>query len=46
MKKRIHIHGGSREYTLDGANTFTLMKHNLLRHTYERHHAYYNVVLR
>jgi len=31
MKTKIHIHGGSREYTLDGANTFTLMKHKLLR---------------
>jgi len=27
--------GGSREYTLDGANTFTLMKHKLLRLTHE-----------
>jgi len=45
--RRGYIHGGSREYTLDGANTFTLMKHKLLRHTHERrHHAYYNVVLR
>jgi len=23
------------EYTHDGANTFTLMKHKLLRHTHE-----------
>jgi len=23
------------EYTLDGANIFTLMKHKLLRHTHE-----------
>ena len=29
------MHGGSREYTLDGANAFTLMKHKLLRHTHE-----------
>jgi len=35
------------EYTHDGANTFTLMKHKFLRHMHERrHHAYYNVVLR
>jgi len=31
------MHGGSREFTLDGANTFTLMKNKLF---------YYNVVLR
>jgi len=36
-----------RDYTLDGTNIFTLMKHKLLRNTHEwRHHAYYNVVLR
>jgi len=29
-----YIHGSNREYTLDGANTFTLMKHKLLRHTH------------
>jgi len=41
------MHAGSREYTHDAADTFTLMKHKLLRHTHERrHHAYYNVVLR
>jgi len=35
------------EYTHDGANTFTLMKHKLLRHTHEwRHRDYYNVLLR
>ena len=44
-KSKIDTHGGSREYTLDDANTFTLMKHKLLRHTHEWHHyAYYNVV--
>jgi len=52
-KTKIHTHGGSREYTLDGANTFTLIKHKLLihllwwntRHTHEwRHYAYYNVI--
>jgi len=32
--RRGYQHGGSREYTLDGANTFTLMKHKLLRHTH------------
>ena len=45
--RRGYIHGGSREYMLDGANTFTLMKRKLLRLTHEwRHHAYYNVVVR
>jgi len=35
-KTRIYsIHGGSKEYTLDGANTFALMKHKLSRHTHE-----------
>jgi len=29
------MYGGIRKYTLDGANTFTLMKQKLLRHTYE-----------
>jgi len=46
-ERRGYIHGSSREYTLDGANTFTVMKHKLLRHPHEwRHNAYYNVVLR
>jgi len=32
---------------IDGDNTFTLMKHKHLGHTYElRHHDYYGVVLR
>ena len=31
-KTKIHTHGSSREYTLDGANTFTLIKHKLLIH--------------
>jgi len=32
----VRIRGGSREYTLDGANTFTnLMKHKHIRHTHE-----------
>jgi len=31
---------------LNGANTFTLMKHKLIRHTNAlSHHDYYNVVL-
>ena len=43
--RRGYIHRGSREYTFDGANTITLMKHKLLRYTYEwSHPAYYNVL--
>jgi len=46
-RKRGCIRGGSRKYTLDGANTFTLMKHKHKGHTNEwRHHDYYNVVMR
>jgi len=42
-----YIHGDSRESTLDGAFTFTLMKHKHERHVHEmRHHHYYNAVLR
>jgi len=34
------------KYTLDGANTFTLVKHKHKGHTHEwRHHDYYKVVL-
>jgi len=33
MNERGYIHGG--KYTLDCANTFTLMKHKLLRRTHE-----------
>jgi len=29
------IRGSSRVYTLNGANTFTLLKHKLIRHTHE-----------
>ena len=46
-RRRGYIRGGSRVYTLNGANTYTLMKHKLIRHTHEsRHHDYFNVVLR
>jgi len=31
MKEDEDIRGDSREYRLDGANTFTLMKYKLLR---------------
>ena len=45
-RRRRYVRGGSREYTLDGANTCTLMKHKLVSHKHERrHHDYYNVVL-
>jgi len=37
-----YIHGDSRESTLDGAYTFTLMKH--VRHVHELRHHYYNAV--
>jgi len=36
-----------KKYTLDGANTFTLMKHKHKGHTHDwRHHYFHNVVLR
>jgi len=41
------LRGGSSEYTLNGDNTFTFMKHNHSRHMHEwRCHNKYNVALR
>jgi len=31
-KRRGYIRGDSGVYTLDGTNTFTLMKHKLIKH--------------
>jgi len=36
-----------KQYTHDGANTFTLLKYKYKGHThYQRHDYFYNVVLR
>jgi len=34
-ERRGYMHGSSREYALDCADTFTLMKHKLLGHTHD-----------